>query len=100
MRKRGPPRSFRATAMSPPLVQVLQHLRRLTGAHGPDCDSDAALLERFGRRQDEDAFAILVSRHGPMVLRLCRRVLGNDHSAEDVFQAVFLVLARKAAGLR
>ena len=62
--------------------------------------SDSELLARFIRREDvassEAAFAALVSRHGPMVLGICRRVLSDDHAAADAFQAVFLVLARKA----
>ncbi len=62
--------------------------------------SDAELLARFIRREDSDAseaaFSALVARHGPMVLGVCRRMLGDDHAAADAFQAVFLVLARKA----
>src|SRR5438132_1376881 len=62
--------------------------------------SDAALLTRFAIRRDEDAFGELLRRHGPMVLRACRRVLPCNHDAEDVFQATFLVLAQKARSLR
>jgi RNA polymerase sigma factor (sigma-70 family) len=78
--------------------QLLQHIRRF--ASGPDQSSDGDLLARFTRLRDEDAFAALVKRHGPMVLAVCRRVLGDAHAAEDAFQATFLVLARKAAAVR
>jgi RNA polymerase sigma factor (sigma-70 family) len=58
------------------------------------------LLERFVRQRDESAFAALVARHGAMVLRVCRRVLGDAQEAEDAFQAAFLILARKATSLK
>ena len=61
--------------------------------------SDAALLERFANGREEAAFVALVRRHGPRVERICRRILRNEHDVEDVFQATFLVLARKAAGI-
>jgi RNA polymerase sigma factor (sigma-70 family) len=80
---------------SRPSGTVLPHLRRLLAGE-PD---DPQLLERFLRRRDEDAFAALVRRHGPMVLAVCRRLLTDTHDAEDAFQAVFLVLARKASSL-
>lgn len=65
--------------------------------------SDARLVERFvvGVDQDrEDAFAALVGRHGPMVRGVCRRMLADSADADDAFQAVFLILARKAGSLR
>ena len=54
--------------------------------------ADADLLERFLARRDEEAFAALLGRHGPMVLGVCGRVLGDTHAAEDAFQATFLIL--------
>ncbi|SIO32565.1 RNA polymerase sigma factor, sigma-70 family [Singulisphaera sp. GP187] len=65
--------------------------------------ADGQLLERFAMRDGEAAelaFAALVGRHGPMVLRVCRGVLRDGHDAEDAFQATFLVLARKAGSIR
>ena len=74
---------------------VVRHL-------GLDADppTDAALLTRYARHRDEEAFAELLHRHGPVVLGVCRRVLAHQHDAEDAFQAVFLVLARKADAVR
>ncbi len=65
--------------------------------------SDRQLLDRFIARPDsagEAAFAALVARHGPMVLSICNQLLGDQHHAEDAFQAVFLVLARRARSIR
>ena len=65
--------------------------------------TDAQLLDRFVSDRDataEHAFEVLARRHGPMVLSVCRSVLGDQHEAEDAFQATFLVLARRAASLR
>jgi RNA polymerase sigma factor (sigma-70 family) len=79
---------------------LLRHLRGLAAVHGPAVPADRELVQRFAARADEDAFAALLSRHGPMVLRVCRRVLHHLQDAEDAFQATFLVLARKASTLR
>ncbi len=64
--------------------------------------SDNQLVERFvgGAEESEAAFRILIQRHGPMVLGVCRRVLGDEHAAEDAFQATFLVFVKKARSLR
>src|SRR5215831_10635624 len=61
--------------------------------------TDSQLLKRFVHQQDKGAFAVLVKRHGPMVLAVCRRVLQHAHDADDAFQATFLVLVRKAASI-
>jgi RNA polymerase sigma factor (sigma-70 family) len=83
-----------------PPALLLSHLRRLVEAQGLGPLSDRELLQRFAAQHDEAAFAALLRRHGPMVLRVCQRVLHNGHDAEDVFQATFLVLSRKAAVAR
>jgi RNA polymerase sigma factor (sigma-70 family) len=65
--------------------------------------SDGLLLERFLEGHEcssERAFETLVTRHGPMVYRLCRQILGDEHEAHDAFQAVFLILARRAGSVR
>jgi RNA polymerase sigma factor (sigma-70 family) len=71
--------------------------------------SDGQLLDRIASRrgvdrednlQVESAFALLIERHGPMVLRVCQGALGDLHEADDAFQATFLVLLRQADSIR
>jgi serpin B len=81
------------------LSDVIQQLRRSLRDQGPEL-TDAQLLMRFVRGREPAALEELVRRHGPMAWGVCRRILGNDHDAEDAFQATFLVLVRKASSIR
>ena len=78
---------------------VTRYFRRLLSPRSASGLTDAQLLERFVADQDEAAFEILLWRHGPKVLGVCRRVLRHEQDAEDAFQATFLVLVRKAGSI-
>src|SRR5947209_6814088 len=79
---------------------ILRHIHRMCAAQGT-CDlTDRQLVERYLASQDESAITFLVRRHGPMVFGVCRRLLGDCHEAEDVFQATFLVLVRRISSIR
>jgi RNA polymerase sigma factor (sigma-70 family) len=77
----------------------MAHVRRVLGVPAAADLNDRQLLEQFAGSRDEAAFTALVQRYGPQVLGVCRRMLGNDHDADDVFQATFLVLAAKAGSI-
>jgi len=73
---------------------------RATVGSGADPRTDAQLLTAFSGHRDPSAFALLVHRYGALVWAVCRRTTGDDFTAEDAFQATFLVLARKAGEVR
>ena len=82
---------------------VLRNVRTLFEVGTVGGLTDGELLDRFEAGPGEVAelaFAVLVERHGPMVLRACRRILHDEHAAQDAFQATFLVLVRKGATAR
>src|SRR5262252_4299442 len=84
------------TSQTSPLIRHLRTAALLGDQAGL---TDVHLLGRFIEHRDPAAFALLVRRHGPMVLGVCRRVLRDGHDAEDAFQATFLVFARRAGAI-
>ena len=79
-----------------PETTALDHRSTVEDRAPPDVATDNELLRQFAFDQRDDAFTQLVERHAAMVLGVCRRVLRDQHEAEDVFQATFLILANKA----
>src|SRR4051794_1792371 len=77
------------------ILDVLSRLKVQELERLPDAD----LVGRYVASRDAAAFTALVSRHGPTVLGVCRRVLRTD-GVDDAFQATFLALARQAASIR
>jgi RNA polymerase sigma-70 factor (ECF subfamily) len=77
----------------------MRMIRGLAAPRAPAEPGDGELLERFAGSRDQEAFAALVRRHGPMVLAVCQSVLNHPDDAEDAFQATFLVLVRKARSI-
>lgn len=95
------PGRMRTIGMTAPTLNTVAHqLCTWIEARSLAEVSDRQLLERFVHSGEEAAFAALLRRHGPMVLHVCYRVLERFHDAEDVFQATFLLLARKAKNIR
>ncbi|MGO9923514.1 MAG: sigma-70 family RNA polymerase sigma factor [Isosphaeraceae bacterium] len=84
-------------------VAVLRDFQTLFDAGSATGLSDRQLLERFVQERDASAdlaFEVLVLRHGPMVLRVCRNLLRNPDDAQDAFQATFLVLVQRSGSIR
>ncbi len=82
------------------LVPVLDRVHQIAARMFLETATDRELLARFVADRDQNAFAAIVERHGPMILNLCRRIIGDTHLAEDAFQATLLVFARKAHSLK
>jgi RNA polymerase sigma factor (sigma-70 family) len=79
---------------------VIRHICRTEFRRLYQLLGDSELLARFLSDRDEAAFEEIVSRHGPMVRAICRRMLGSTADADDAFQATFLVFIRKARSIR
>jgi RNA polymerase sigma factor (sigma-70 family) len=79
---------------------LLRELRTFIAGRKAEGQTDRCLVEQFLSHRDEASFGALLERHGPMVLGVCRRVLRDEHSAEDAFQATFLILVRQAGTIR
>src|SRR5262245_9362745 len=82
-----------------PLGSILRHLRQFLDTEKVRELTDGQLVCSFTTTHDERAFAALVQRYGRLVFGVCRRVLANEHDAEDAFQATFLILLRRASKL-
>src|SRR5262245_1555911 len=78
----------------------INRVRALLGTADLEPLSDSELLHRFNVTRDDGAFAALVRRHTPLVLGTARRVCPRLADAEDVFQAAFLTLCRKAGSVQ
>src|SRR5262249_5191436 len=89
----------RSKSMPTGSLSVIIHNLLAEATLGAGGMTDGELLAHFLSSRDDNALAALVRRHAPMVWRLCDRLLRNHHDAEDAFQATFLVLVKKAAGV-
>ncbi len=79
---------------------IVRQVQRLFGGGSVAGLGEGQLLERFIKNRDASALEAIIARHGPMVLGVCRRVLHDPRDAEDAFQVTFLILVKKAGGIR
>lgn len=86
--------------MAQPVTETGRRGRRLPAVVDSAAPADAELLRRFARSGEEQAFGLLLRRHGPLILGLCRRLVPDRDDADDLFQATFFLLARKARSIR
>ncbi|MFT3883234.1 MAG: sigma-70 family RNA polymerase sigma factor [Gemmatales bacterium] len=82
------------------MASVVHSVLRSLKRHGSGEPTDGQLLTSFIEEQAEAAFTEIIHRHGAMVFGSARRLLSSATDAEDVYQAAFLLLARKARTLR
>ena len=94
------PNGIGSTMATAQTTRMTALIARLTRGGDAEPSSDGDLLDDYVRDRDASAFETLVRRHGPMVLAVCRRVLGCEQDAEDAFQATFLVLVHRADAVR
>src|SRR5262245_28504977 len=80
-----------------PLNEMLKQVRGMVARAAEGGLADAELLRRYVAGRDEAAFEVMLWRHGPTVLSVCRRMLRGVQDVEDAFQATFLTLVKKAA---
>ena len=78
---------------------VVRGIERIFNQGSLTGEGEGHLLRQYATQGDEAAFEALVTRHGPMVLSVCRRMLYDPRDVEDAFQATFLVLLRRAGSL-
>src|SRR5262245_44438139 len=83
-----------------PSIELFREIQVLFNAGTAIGLSDRQLLERFTSSRDSSAFEGLVSRHGPMVLRVCANLLRDPNDVQDAFQATFLILVRRSGSIR
>ena len=88
------------TSMARSLTPFAAELRASGNQEEGRLMNERDLLERFVVEKDPEAFRELIERHGAMVLAVCRSILHEAHDAEDAFQNVFLILARRANTIR
>ena len=79
--------------------ETVRHIHVLFSGKSVAGQGDASLLRRFVAGQDEEAFGVIVARHGPMVWAVCRDILRDPRDVEDAFQTTFLALVRRAGSL-
>jgi RNA polymerase sigma factor (sigma-70 family) len=80
--------------------KLITHAETLLAPQASDSLSNAELLRRFLKDQDQVAFAAIVRRHGPLVWSVCRQLAANEADAEDAYQACFLALLKSAKTIR